>query len=85
MDKGIYDITEDTNRILMHIPIGLLACVLAFAHWVLALVFVGSFLYYELNQDLYLSDKAYKDVKGLIWGIGIGGCIWFGLKVRGIL
>lgn len=76
---------EDARRVLLHIPVGLLACLLCYVHWGLAFAFTISFLYYELNEDMHLSDEAFKDVKGFCWGLGIGGCIMFGLKMGGII
>jgi len=76
---------DELRRVLLHIPIGLLTCLLCFVHWILALAFVISFLYYELNQDMHLSDQAFKDIKGLLYGIGIGGVVMFILKIGGIL
>jgi len=76
---------QEIKRVLLHLPLGLLACLLAYAHWSLSLVFTASFLYYELNEDMHLSDEAFKDVKGFAWGIGIGGIIIFVMKLGGML
>ena len=65
----------ELKRLLLHIPLGLLVCLLCYVHWALALAFVISFLYYELNQDMHLSDDAFKDIKGFLYGLGIGGII----------
>jgi len=101
--KNIFKITKDeVRRVLLHIPIGLLACVFACIGLVssenhvrtisatilgitIAVLFVSSFIYYEQNEDGHLSDEAWKDVKGLIWGLGISGMIIFGLRLGGIL
>jgi len=76
---------SELKRVLLHIPVGLLVCLLAYVSWPLALVFTVAFLYYEMNEDMHISDEAWKDVKGLLWGLGIGGVIMFGLKIGGIM
>jgi len=76
---------EELRRVLLHIPVGLLACLLGYTAWWLAVMFTIGFLYYELNEDMHLSDHAFMDIKGFLWGIGIGGLIIFGLKLGGIL
>lgn len=68
------------KTILLHIPLGLLTCVLCYAHWVLAVILAVGFYIYELNEDWHISDNAYKDIKGFLWGIGIGGIIMIILK-----
>ena len=74
--KSLLKVGEDELcRVLLHIPLGLLVCLLCYVHWALALAFVISFLYYELNQDMHLSDDAFKDIKGFLYGLGIGGII----------
>jgi len=74
--KSLLKVGEDELcRVLLHIPLGLLVCLLCYVHWALALAFVISFLYYELNQDMHLSDDAFKDIKGFLYELGIGGII----------
>lgn len=72
---------DELYRVFLHIPVGLLTCLLCYVHWGLALAFTISFLYYELDQG----DEAFKDIKGFCWGLGSGGCIMFGLKLGGII
>lgn len=73
---------EELRRVLLHLPLGLLTCLLGYAYWWLALIFAAGFIIYELNQDW---NDAYKDIKGWLWGIGIGGSVMFGLKLGGII
>jgi len=75
---------DELGKVLLHIPLGLLVCLLCYVHWALALAFMISFLYYELNQDMHLSDEAFKDIKGFCWGLGAGG-LAFGLKLGGVI
>ena len=70
---------------LKHIPLGFLVCILCYAHWALAAIFAASFLVYELNEDLHLSDKAYRDIRGFLIGVGIGGITMIILISRGIV
>lgn len=72
---------DELYRVLLHIPVGLLTCLLCYVHWGLALAFTISFLYYELDQG----GEAFKDIKGFCWGLGIGGCVMLGLKLGGII
>lgn len=82
MVKSILLISKgEFKRVLLHIPLGLLSCLLVYVHWVLSIGFVILFLGYELNEDLCIKDEAWKDIKGMLWGIGIGGVILFILKL----
>lgn len=76
---------EEVKRVLLHIPLGLFTCVLGYIYSWLALAFTISFLAYELSQDWVVIDNSYKDIKGWLWGIGIGGLAVFVLKMEGIL
>lgn len=84
--KSLLLITKDElYRVLLHIPVGLLTCLLCYVHWGLAIAFTVSFLYYELSQDMHLSDQAFKDIKGFCWGLGIGGITLFILKLLEVI
>ena len=76
---------EDLARVLLHIPVGLVARFSCFAHWVFPLVIMGSFLYYEKNEDKWIKDQAWKDVKGAIWGLCIFGVVVGILKLMGVI
>lgn len=64
---------EDIGRVLLHVPVGLIAGFMYFAHWSFPVIFIAAFLVYEKNQDKYVHDQAWKDIKGAIWGMGIAG------------
>ena len=76
---------EELSRVLLHIPLGLLTCLLGYTAWWLGIIFTCGFILYELNQDMHLSDQAFIDIKGWLWGIGTGGLVMFGLKIGGVL
>jgi len=77
---------EELKRVLLHIPLGLLTVLFGYyVGWWLAIIFATLFIFYELNEDMHLCDEAYKDIKGFIWGLGIGGLIIFGLKLGGVI
>lgn len=75
---------RDFQRVLIHIPVGLLnvalvACaaqcgdpVAGSGMIALAVLFGLTFLVYEVTQG----GKPHKDVKGYAWGLGIGGVAW---------
>jgi len=69
----------------MHVPLGLLMCLLGWIAWWLVIVFFVGFAIYELDEDFHLRDGAYTDLKGMLWGIAIGGIIMFGLKLGGVI
>lgn len=75
--KSVMNISKDeVIRVLVHIPVGALLVFLGlYVGWWLAMTFTIGFLAYELNEDKHLSDNAWKDLKGFLWGLGIGGII----------
>lgn len=76
---------NELGRVLLHLPLGLLTCLLGYTCWWLALIFACGFLVYEVNEDWHISDQAWVDIKGFLWGIGIGGITMFILKIAGVL
>lgn len=76
---------RDWLRLLWHIPVGMLG--VAIMGWavlyktvfivniVVGVVFLASFLVYEIMQDWRKGDKSFKDVIGAVVGIAIGGII----------
>lgn len=66
------------KRVLMHIPVGLVAGIPILGYPVLKL-----FIFYEDNEDLHIKDEAWKDTFGAMVGatmtilalVGVG--IWF--------
>jgi len=85
--KSLFKISrQEIKRVLIHIPLGLLTVI--FGYWVgwwLAIVFAAGFWLYEVNEDYHISDEAWKDLKGFLWGCGIAGIIMVGLKLGGIV
>lgn len=86
MDKTLFKISKkELGRVLLHLPLGLLVCLLGYTAWWLALIFTTGFVIYELDQDWKIGDDAYKDIKGWLYGVGIGGLIIFGLKLGDVI
>jgi len=76
---------EDIRRVLLHVPVGLIAGFMYFAHWSFPVIFIALFIVYEKNQDKYVKDQAWKDIKGAIWGCGISGVIIGILRLKGVI
>ena len=86
MNKSVWTVSkEDLGRVLLHLPLGILTCVLWYVHWSLAVIFAAGFILYEKEQDKYVEDQAWKDIRGWLWGIAITGVIVFVLKLLGVL
>lgn len=84
--KNIFGLQKgEAKRVLGHIPIGILITVLIYVHWALGIAMLALFIIYELNQDKYISDEGFKDIKGACWGVGLSGIIMFGLQLGGFL
>lgn len=65
---------SDLSRILIHLPLGILTVLFGFyISWWLAVIFAVGFLVYELDEDWHISDEAYKDIKGWLWGVVMAG------------
>ena len=62
---------EDIPNILLHIPIGVVAGVASLVSGWVCLVFGLAFLAYELREAKIIEDKAYPDIQGFLWGLGI--------------
>ena len=62
----------DLENVLLHIPVGAVNVFVAvYSGWV-ALLFGAGFLAYEVLQRVVeRKDKAYPDIQGWLWGIGI--------------
>jgi len=86
MGKSLWTVSnEDVGRVLLHLPLGILTCALWYVDWPLAIIFAAGFIIYEKEQDKYVVDQAWKDIKGFLWGLGITGVVLFVLKLLGIL
>jgi hypothetical protein len=60
-----------------HYLAGFITAAAALVHWELVVVGAGLFCLYEINQDHYLEDEAYKDLLEFIVGffLATGGLI----------
>ena len=67
-------------RFLIHVPMGILMSV-PFIGWAI----IPLFIYYEENEDHWVSDIAFKDVAGAIAGMVIGEIAWITLIVLVLL
>ena len=68
----MFKLTKDdpTVRLIQHIPVG------GFAMWLsswtpaMAVTFALIFVFgYEITQDFHIKDGAYRDIKGMLWGM----------------
>lgn len=62
---------------LAHMLYGVLT---VFAPMHIAVIMFVAFLAYELDEQLHIKDKAYKDIAEFIIGLVIGVIIFIGLK-----
>jgi len=60
------------ERLLLHVPVGLLAAWFVDKRPVAGAVFAFSFLSYEFIQEWRKADKSFKDVIGYVIGLGVG-------------
>lgn len=61
-------------RILIHIPVGITCGYMTsfdLSGVVGAIIFALFFKTYELNEDHYIKDEAWKDIAGFLWGVAI--------------
>lgn len=70
---------SDSGRVLLHMPVGISTVAMGYCWWWLAVLFAAGFLAYELNECQYLRDRAYKDIRGWLWGMFIA---WFFMALR---
>jgi len=64
------------DRFWLHVPVGLVLVFLAWLSWVLCLAYVALFLVYEVNEDVWVKDQAWKDIAGSMAGVIAGSIIW---------
>jgi len=77
---------DEIERVLMHIPVGMLTLALGvFVVWWLGPLFGFGFLVYEIVENKSLKNGAWKDIKGWLWGLGILGIILGILSFMGVL
>lgn len=72
-------------RALLHVPVGIFNVACLQVHWVIALIFFGGFMVYEVTEDWRLKDRAYIDIFGYLIGVGVGVAVYVFLDWRGIL
>jgi len=63
---------KDSFRLFQHIPVGVINIAFAYVSPVVAVLFGGAFLVYEVTQG----SNPHKDIRGYCWGLGIGGAAW---------
>lgn len=68
-------------RRFIHVPVGLFNVALIWASIPLGLLFGAGFVVYEVTQG----NEPYIDIKSWLWGLGIGGGVWFVLKLAGVI
>ena len=68
------------DRFWLHVPVGLVLVFLAWLSWVLCIVYAALFLAYELNEDVWTKDNAWKDLAGPMAGVILGSVIWTLIK-----
>jgi hypothetical protein len=66
---------DSVDNILIHIPVGLVNIAIGVFSGYMGILFGLGFIIYELNEQRMLSDKAYVDIQGWLWGLGILGII----------
>lgn len=60
---------RDWLRFWLHFPVGIITILACQLGWVYGLIFAFGFLVYELNEDMHLTDQAFKDILGWLWGM----------------
>lgn len=80
--KILFCDVDSVGNVLMHIPVGLVNIAIGIGlHEAgfpllgasVAFLFGYGFMRYELDEQRHLGDKAYKDIHGWLWGLGILG------------
>jgi len=64
-------------RALIHFPVGLFNAFLLWFNTPLGIIFSIGFIAYEIIEDWRIYDRSYLDLYGWLFGLGIGGVIWF--------
>ena len=74
----------DLNNVLLHLPLGAVIIGLGVGLDVVGLPFVSAglivaftfgFIMYELSERSILHDKAFPDIQGYLWGVGLAAFI----------
>lgn len=72
---------DSVNNVLIHIPVGLITVFITLFSGCLGVLFGVGFIIYELSEQKLISDEAYQDIKGWLWGIGIASIIGLLVKI----
>lgn len=67
--------------LLVHIPVGIFQVFCAWLNPVVGIAFLVAFIVYELSEDWKISDGAWLDIRGYLWGIAIGASGLFLLEL----
>lgn len=75
-----YNWKRDWFRVILHIIVGVLIVLSAEISWSLPIAGILLFVVYELVEDRYCADKAYKDIVGALLGFlaAVGWLVWLG-------
>ena len=63
---------EQLWRLIIHLPVGGFCAWLCSVNWVAAVIFAFWFYHYERNEDKYLLDRMWIDLKGALFGLALG-------------
>lgn len=58
--------------LLVHIPVGIFQVFCAWLNPVVGIAFLVAFMVYEIDEDWHISDQAWLDIRGYLWGIAVG-------------
>jgi hypothetical protein len=59
------------DNVLLHIPVGAVLVAVSLFSPPVAVIFGIGFIFYELNEQRIIQDKAYPALQGWLWGIGL--------------
>ena len=78
MEKSNGTKLNKSQRMLLHVPVGLAAVAIAWLSPVLCATLSFGFIAYEVTQMLSVSykDKGWYDVSGFLWGVVLGSAAW---------
>ena len=71
-------------RWALHVPVGVIACVLMSLDTAQGLAFLAIFVCYEFSEDRWRRDEAWQDFIGCLFGQAIGPVVVVWLKAHGI-
>lgn len=65
------------QRCLLHIPVGIMNTILYRFDPHLGWALLVGFMIYELNEDWRITDDAFKDIQGWLFGLSLTGLGWW--------